>query len=1019
MFRPLSSIQRFFPLAALCLMAFWPVARAGYPTIGDGLIHYYRLVEFAHLLQAGVWFPRWASDLAYGFGYPLFNFYPPLTYYLGTGFLAFGLIFEHSLLAVYAMAFALATVGAYQLGRALWGEVGGWVAAGVYATAPYLYFNTLARGALPETLALGLLPWALWAYVGLARTRTRARVALAVVVYAALLLTHFLTAFVAVPLLLLVYGLALPQRWTWRDLWRALGVGLWALALAGFFLLPALLETGTVQIGQLTNPGDLDFRNHFLPLTGLFAWPQPFDARLVFIEVPPSLSTMALMLASTAVGLTIWRARALSVSAHVLGLALVFGVYVFFTQAASQPLWEALPLARILQFPWRLVGPASLLLALLTAASVWGLAQRLKMATQWQLANLPLVLCFFFALSWSFAPQYQVPFPPVVASLTAYELTGQLGTTSTGEFLPNTVKELPPANTLQAAYQAQTIIPRVGPLPPGVQLLEQTASVQAATATVQTPITATLTFQWFAFPGWSATLDGQPVAIIPSDPHGLITLTVPPGQHHLALTFGLTPLRGAAITLSIVAGLALLWYAFFPASVPLSPKGFATPAPALAGALALLPLALLLVRAFFLDDRSSPFNASRFDGATVAGVTQALDVNFANELVLLGYDTGALHDSAGALSLAANGALPLTLFWRAQNLPAADYATTVQVLDDAGHLFGQADSQHPGRVPTSRWRLDQYAADRHLLTLLPGTPPGHYRLVVGVYQVNGPPLSVLDEHQIPQGIWAELGTVLVTRGDGAASPPNQPLLEIGPLRVLDYALNTTTPQAGDTLQLQVLWQTPLAQPEDLKVRWELIDTVGGVIGQNPITMPARPDYGVAQWTAGEVVRAYHAVRVPATAPAGPATLRLSVLTAEGETVLGMQDFVTLTVRVPERSFTLPTISHPLTETLGGQVALLGYDLTPEGIVLYWQALTPLAVSYTAFVHGLNPAGQLVSQVDVVPVNGTRPTTGWLPGEIITDRYVLDLSQATTLEVGLYDPLQPGPAGRLGTVVFEP
>ena len=70
-------------LAALTLLAAWPVLRAGYPSIGDGLNHYYRLVEFAHLLRQGVWFPRWAPDLAYGFGYPLFNYYPPLTYYLG------------------------------------------------------------------------------------------------------------------------------------------------------------------------------------------------------------------------------------------------------------------------------------------------------------------------------------------------------------------------------------------------------------------------------------------------------------------------------------------------------------------------------------------------------------------------------------------------------------------------------------------------------------------------------------------------------------------------------------------------------------------------------------------------------------------------------------------------------------------------------------------------------------------------------------------------------------------------
>ena len=50
-------------LAALTLLAAWPVLRAGYPTIGDGLNHYYRLVEFAHLLAHGDFFLRAAEGM--------------------------------------------------------------------------------------------------------------------------------------------------------------------------------------------------------------------------------------------------------------------------------------------------------------------------------------------------------------------------------------------------------------------------------------------------------------------------------------------------------------------------------------------------------------------------------------------------------------------------------------------------------------------------------------------------------------------------------------------------------------------------------------------------------------------------------------------------------------------------------------------------------------------------------------------------------------------------------------------
>jgi hypothetical protein len=66
------------------------------------------------------------------------------------------------------------------------------------------------------------------------------------------------------------------------------------------------------------------------------------------------------------------------------------------------------------------------------------------------------------------------------------------------------------------------------------------------------------------------------------------------------------------------------------------------------------------------------------------------------------------------------------------------------------------------------------------------------------------------------------------------------------------------------------------------------------------------------------------------------------------------------------------------------------------------------VSYVAFVHLLDRSGQVVGQVDRVPGDGAFPTTGWLPGEVITDSYQLPLTgaaanSATTIEIGLYDP----------------
>ena len=61
-------------------------------------------------------------------------------------------------------------------------------------------------------------------------------------------------------------------------------------------------------------------------------------------------------------------------------------------------------------------------------------------------------------------------------------------------------------------------------------------------------------------------------------------------------------------------------------------------------------------------------------------------------------------------------------------------------------------------------------------------------------------------------------------------------------------------------------------------------------------------------------------------------------------------------------------------------------------------------SYTVFTHLLNSDGQKVAQQDNPPVNGTYPTTLWLPDEIVADPYAITLP--TDLGHGEY-PLQVG------------
>ncbi|MFQ5575775.1 MAG: hypothetical protein ACE5G8_02170 [Anaerolineae bacterium] len=72
----------------------------------------------------------------------------------------------------------------------------------------------------------------------------------------------------------------------------------------------------------------------------------------------------------------------------------------------------------------------------------------------------------------------------------------------------------------------------------------------------------------------------------------------------------------------------------------------------------------------------------------------------------------------------------------------------------------------------------------------------------------------------------------------------------------------------------------------------------------------------------------------------------------------------------------------------------------------WQALRPPEQSYKVFAHLVDDSGQVMTQVDVVPQNGDRPTTTWLPGELIEDQYTFALPPGSPspaqVWLGLYD-----------------
>ena len=150
-----------------------------------------------------------------------------------------------------------------------------------------------------------------------------------------------------------------------------------------------------------------------------------------------------------------------------------------------------------------------------------------------------------------------------------------------------------------------------------------------------------------------------------------------------------------------------------------------------------------------------PFKLAPAAGEGVAAPQRLVGARLGENVELTGYDLSAT-------SLRAGEALRLTLHWRARARPPSDYTVFVQLLRD-GKVVAQQDNQpRAGKYPTSLWDAGETVVDDYAPTVPAGTPPGEYRLVVGMYtlaDMRRLPVSAADGR--PLGDAVDLGTVTV------------------------------------------------------------------------------------------------------------------------------------------------------------------------------------------------------------------------------------------------------------------
>lgn len=744
----------FVVVTAVALLAVWPfLSRASLPMQTDAELHIFRLHELTLLIQGGEWYPRWAPNFYHGYGYPIFNYYAPLTYYLGL-LVSLWARFDAvaGVKAVFVLGLLLAAIGIYGFVRDNWGRRAGYVAAAVFVYAPYVqYVDPHARGVLAESFSFGAFAVALWALDRLRRSGSMGAWGTAVLSVAAVIVSHNLMGLLffgilfawAVWQLLFGRGAGLEngrfrngrnQNGRWLPLLPLLAL-LLGLGTAAFFWLPVILERNAVNLTTLIGAGDnYDFRTHFLSLRELFAPSQRLDWGATEPAFRLNIGVAQWLLGS--VGAALLLARRVRHGAHVRFFLLSGGVLLFLMLPAALPVWETLPFLPYFQFPWRLLGPLAAMLAVLAGAGVGALtgAEGL-LPPRWRLGGTAVFLLLPLILALPLSQPAPWPDFGEVNKLRMSLIEHQgrwLGTTSTADFVPATVDVTPErnGNVVAGIYDGEPLdrVNRVM-LPEGATVTAEEIRPLHTRYQVTSPRPTRLRLFLFQFPGWQVTIDGEPVATELGRPEGFIVIPLPEGEHVVDVWFGSTPARTLATAVTWLSlGLMLVGAVWRRRSRRTEIRAALPPAARGDGVLLATVLFFMLVHVLLLE----PSGWLRYQ--SVNFVAEPADVqqfvNFGDQMALIGYDTN------GERPLASGDLMQLTLYWQAQTELAINYQVFVHLLRPDGTLVTQSNKLNPGDFPTRRWPLDKYVRDEHYLQLPADLPAGAYTVAVGVWVQN-------------------------------------------------------------------------------------------------------------------------------------------------------------------------------------------------------------------------------------------------------------------------------------------
>jgi hypothetical protein len=553
-------LLKFLPFVLILIISFFafkPLLLNGFFPIHDDT-QIARVYEMTKALQDGMFPVRWSMDLGYGFGYPLFNYYDPLPYYVASFFdlVGFDALYATKLMVI--LSVIISGLSMYLLSKEFFGRKGGILSAALYILAPFHAVEIFVRGDFAENFAYAFIPLLFYGIWKISQTFKWKYTVLSAVSFSFIILSHNLTAMMVSPFILLFIIFILL-----REKKKKFIISIYLLfplllggLISSFYSLPAILEMRFTDVLSQIG-GGANFRDHFVCLGQLWTsqWGYGGSAKGCIDGVSFMVGKYHLLLSFVVSFISIillfskrYRNRVVDLRENlylIIFFFILLLISIFLMLSSSQFIWEIVKPMSFFQFPWRFLIMVTFFTSLLSGGLLWFIAKYIKDKNLNYGLFVLIIVCITYVSMKFFVPQ-------VILNRTSNDYTTKAALSweasrisdeylPQGFIVPQTYYQIPDVSSLRTSEL-------------NVIIVERKTNYIKLNLEVFKPNNYVLPLAYF--PAWNAELDGKKVEITQNNRGSVIYF--PEGKHTLELRFVETTTERIANLISLAGILVII-----------------------------------------------------------------------------------------------------------------------------------------------------------------------------------------------------------------------------------------------------------------------------------------------------------------------------------------------------------------------------------------------------------------------------------------------------------------------------